>query len=174
MRAPTNYAGPRRKVKKPKQFSQSLATKLSAQISDVRQILKSKGSRVVSVSGTDSVQSTINLLHKERIGAVLVLGEAGEIEGILSERDIIRRLADLGSSLVEGQVGDIMTREVKTCAPDEPLARVLQTMTEGRFRHLPVVEDDRLIGIITIGDVVKRRVEELEMETLGMKQVIVG
>ncbi|MEM6494137.1 MAG: CBS domain-containing protein [Pseudomonadota bacterium] len=174
MRAPTNYAGPRRKVKKPKQVSQSIQTNLATTTPDVRQILKAKGDLVLSVSRTDSVQTAICTLYEKRIGALIVLDEAGEIEGILSERDIVRRLADLGQDLAETRVEEIMTREVKTCSPEETLERVLHTMTQGRFRHMPVIDNEKLVGIVTIGDVVKHRLNKLELEALEMKQIIVG
>lgn len=174
MRAPTNYAGPRREVKKRKQVSQSIARKLSTPTKDVRQILEAKGSLVISVRQDESVQSVIHVLRKERIGAVVVLDEAGKIDGIVSERDIVRKISELGESVIASKVADIMTRNVKTCSPEQSLADVLQTMSDGRFRHLPVVENEKLIGIVTIGDVVKHRVEEVEQAMLGMKQVIVG
>lgn len=174
MRAPTNYAGPRRKVKKPKQVSQSVKTNLSTTATNVGHILKAKGSLILSVSPRDSVQTAIRTLHEKRIGALVVLDETGQIEGILSERDIVRKLAELGPDLAQTRVEDIMTREVKTCSPEETLEGVLNTMTQQRFRHMPVIEDEKLVGLVTIGDVVKHRLNKLELETLEMKQIIVG
>ncbi|MEM9898784.1 MAG: CBS domain-containing protein [Pseudomonadota bacterium] len=174
MRAPTSYAGPRRKIKKPKQVSQSIEKTASTKESDVRKVLASKGSRIISVTGEDSVQSVVELLHEKRIGAVLVLDQAGDLEGILSERDIVRKLAGLKGDLESVSVKDLMTTNVQTCSPDDQLPAVLKMMTEGRFRHVPVLDNGTLVGVITIGDVVKQRLQDLESEALSIKQVIVG
>lgn len=174
MRAPTSYAGPRRKIQKPKQVSQSIEKTTSAEASDVRKVLAAKGHQMISVTGQDSVQFAVELLHEKRIGAVLVLDQAGSLEGILSERDIVRKLAGLKCDLESVPVSDLMTRSVQTCSPDDKLPAVLKMMTEGRFRHLPVLEFETLVGVITIGDVVKQRLQDLESEALSMKQVIVG
>lgn len=174
MRAPTSYVGPRRKLPKPKHVSQSIEKTTSVDASDVRKVLASKGSAIISVKAEDSVQFAVELLHEKRIGAVLVLDKAGALEGILSERDIVRKLAGLREDLEQVPVSRLMTTHVVTCAPGDPLSEVLKVMTESRFRHLPVIESDRLVGIITIGDVVKQRLQDLESEALSIKQVIVG
>ncbi|MEM9086594.1 MAG: CBS domain-containing protein [Pseudomonadota bacterium] len=174
MRAPTSYAGPRRKIQKPKQVSQSIEKTASVEESDVRKVLATKGNNIISVRGQDTVQSAVELLHEKRIGAVLVLDEAGDLEGILSERDIVRKLAGLTGDFGNVTVGDVMTTNVTTCSPDDRLSAVLKMMTEGRFRHLPVLQNGALLGIITIGDVVKQRLQDLESEALSIKQVIVG
>ena len=174
MRAPTNYAGPRRQQPKPKQVSQSVESKLSSQTSTVRDLLAQKGTDVITVAPSESLLSAVTLLREARLGAVVVMDEGDNVCGILSERDVIRILAGLESDLATATVGDLMTRQVKACAPDATLAGVLQAMTQNRFRHMPVIEHDRLAGIITIGDVVKHRLQELEQEKLGMQQVIVG
>lgn len=115
------------------------------------------------------------LLHEKRIGAVLVTDQNGSMVGILSERDIVRRMAETPGQTLPQKVEDLMTREVVTCRQSDPLIGVLRTMTDGRFRHMPVVSDDaQLEGIVTIGDVVQFRLNELEYETLRMKQMIVG
>ena len=179
MRAPTNYAGPRRKVPKPKQVSQSLESGLPKEAATVRSVLaakadEGKGARLISVAKSDSVQHAVERLHEERIGAVLVLDSAGALEGILSERDVVRALPGLDQDLSDVPVERLMTRGVTTCSPDTPLAHVLATMSEKRFRHVPVMELGHLVGIVTIGDVVNHRIRELEREALSIKQVIVG
>ncbi|MEO0419112.1 MAG: CBS domain-containing protein [Pseudomonadota bacterium] len=174
MRAPTSYAGPRRKVPKPKQVSQSMRSAAAAEEATVHALLEAKGDRIVSVKSSDSVQSAVRVLHEERIGAVLVLDAADALEGILSERDVVRHLPEITEGLEDVQVERLMTREVTGCAPDTPLSQVLHTMLERRFRHMPVMEEGRLIGIVTIGDAVKHRLQELEHETLSIKQMIVG
>jgi CBS domain-containing protein len=140
----------------------------------VATILEEKGSEIFSVAPTDTVAEAVAILRERRIGAVLVLGADGGLLGILSERDIVRRLADDGGHTLTLPASELMTSELVTCAPSERLLEMLHRMTEGRFRHLPVMENDRLIGIITIGDVVKHRLQELEYEALKMRQMIVG
>lgn len=139
----------------------------------VGQILGAKGSRVVSTTAEATIADVARLLRRERIGAVVVT-ETGRLCGIISERDLARGLADYGSELLEMKVGQLMTREVVTCAPEDSVDQLRQTMTEGRFRHLPVLRDGEMIGIISIGDVVKHRVEELEMETHQLQDYIAG
>ena len=104
----------------------------------------------------------------------MVTDQNGALQGILSERDIVRRMADTPGQTLPQSVEALMTREVQTCAPEDRLMDVLKTMTEGRFRHMPVLSDGRLCGVITIGDVVHFRLQELEYEALRMKQMIVG
>ena len=184
MRAPTNYAGPRRKVPKPKQVSQSLESGLPKEAATVRGVLDAKadegtgarrgGNDVVWVRKSDSVQHAVERLHEERIGAVVVLDSAGRLEGILSERDVVRALPGIDHDLCDVPVERLLTRGVTTCSPDTPLAHVLATMSEKRFRHMPVMEHGQLVGIVTIGDVVNHRIKELEREALSIKQVIVG
>ena len=104
----------------------------------------------------------------------MVTDQNGALQGILSERDIVRRLADTPGHTLPQLVEEIMTREVKTCAPEDLLIDVAKVMNEGRFRHLPVLKDGKLCGMITVGDVVSFRLKELEYEALRMKQMIVG
>lgn len=154
--------------------SQTIESNLPKNTATVRTILEDKGNVVFSVKPGDEVRQAVQVLRTNRIGAVLVLGADGGLVGILSERDIVRELADSGEKILSLPVSDLMTRETVTCGPDERLIEMLLRMTQGRFRHLPVVENDRVIGVVTIGDVVKRRLEELEYEALKMKQMIVG
>ncbi|MEM6908998.1 MAG: CBS domain-containing protein [Pseudomonadota bacterium] len=154
--------------------SQSKASNLAQAPSDVAQLLRKKGNTMYSVSASDTLLTVVEMLRSQRIGAVLVVSAEGELEGILSERDVVRKLADVGGDVREQLVHQLMTRDVKTCSPSDHLLDVLQVMTDGRFRHMPVVENDKLIGIVTIGDVVNHRLRELEHETISMKQMIVG
>ena len=139
----------------------------------VGQILAAKGSKVVSTRPDATIADVAGLLRRERIGAVVVM-EAGRLCGIISERDLARGLADHGAELLQMKVGQLMTREVVTCTPEAGLDHLMQSMTEGRFRHLPVLRDGEMIGIISIGDVVKHRLSELEAETHQLQDYIAG
>jgi CBS domain-containing protein len=139
----------------------------------VGQILAAKGSKIVSTRPDATIAEVAKLLRRERIGAVVVV-EAGALCGIISERDLARGLADHGNELLEMKVAQLMTREVVTCAPEDHLDHLMRSMTEGRFRHLPVLRDGEMIGIISIGDVVKHRVDELETETHQLQDYIAG
>jgi CBS domain-containing protein len=112
------------------------------------------------------------LLSARRIGAVVILGAGGRVAGILSERDIVRALSDHGAAALNLPVGQVMTRNVATCAGDESVASIMERMTAGKFRHMPVVADGKLTGLISIGDVVKHRVEEIESESEAMRDYI--
>ncbi len=140
----------------------------------VATILADKGNAVFSVKPDASVQDAVSILKAHRIGAVLVLGADNGLVGILSERDVVRKLADTGAHVLSLPVSDLMTADPVTCKSGERLIEMMHRMTEGRFRHLPVVDDGKLAGLITIGDVVKHRLLELEYEALKMKQMIVG
>jgi CBS domain-containing protein len=140
----------------------------------IRQILAGKGSDVVTTRPEATVIEVAKLLKSKRIGAVVVTNAEGEICGIISERDLACGLADRGADLLGMQVAEVMTREISTCAPDDGIDRLMRQMTEGRFRHLPVVEDGRMIGIISIGDVVKHRLQELEHEAHMLQDYISG
>jgi CBS domain-containing protein len=140
----------------------------------IAQILAGKGHEVVSTRPDATIAEVAGLLKAERIGAVVVTSEAGELCGIISERDLARGLADYGADLLQMRVRDLMTTEVSTCAPDDGIDQLMQQMTEGRFRHLPVMQDGRMIGLISIGDVVKHRLQELEAETHLLHDYIAG
>jgi CBS domain-containing protein len=136
----------------------------------VADILRVKGSTVVTVGPDTSITMALHRLKTGGIGALIVSTDGGRIDGIVSERDIVRGLADRGARLLECTVHDVMTKHVATCAPGDPLQHVMGEMTRRRVRHLPVVEGERLIGIISIGDVVKARLEELELETNVLRE----
>ncbi|MEM7082059.1 MAG: CBS domain-containing protein [Pseudomonadota bacterium] len=174
MRAPTNYAGPRREEEKESTMSQSPASSLSQGPATVKHILESKGNAIYSVSRDDSMNKAVELMSEKRIGALLVIDDNGRLEGILSERDIVRKLAEIPGHVLKQKVDALMTTRVQSCSPNHQLLEVLKVMTEGRFRHMPVMENDHLLGIITIGDVVHQRLGELEHEAIKMKQMIVG
>lgn len=175
MRAPTNYAGPRRDEKaRVVTVSQSERSNVAVTFGTVDKLLAQKGGDIHAVRPDDSLQRAVDLLREKRIGAVLVLSEAGTLEGILSERDIVRKLSDSSGDVLEQKVEALMTRKVQTCSPGDSLMTVLRTMTDGRFRHMPVTENGALVGIITIGDVVHYRLRELELEAVKLKQMIVG
>ena len=140
----------------------------------IGQILAGKGRDVVTTRPDATIPEVAKLLKAKRIGAVVVTEADGGLCGIISERDLARGLADHGADLLRMHVSDLMTREVSTCAPDDGIDRLMQQMTEGRFRHLPVVEDGRMIGIISIGDVVKHRLQELEHEAHMLHDYISG
>jgi CBS domain-containing protein len=129
---------------------------------------------VVTTRPDATVAEVAKLLKAKRIGAVVVTDADEGLCGIISERDLACGLADHGANLLRMRVGDLMTREISTCSPDDGIDRLMRQMTEGRFRHLPVVEDGRMIGIISIGDVVKHRLQELENEAHMLQDYISG
>ena len=138
----------------------------------VSSILAAKGGDVVTIEPTATLTAAAQLLSQRKIGAVLVLGPGDRIAGILSERDIVRAVAARGPQALDEPVGKAMTRDVVTCSKDDSIGELMQRMTQGKFRHLPVVEDGKLIGIISIGDVVKERVGEVEQESKAMLDYI--
>ena len=140
----------------------------------VSDILSQKGGAVFTVSPTASVAEISQQLSARRIGSVLVLDADGSVAGIVSERDLVRALARHGAKAMELEARQVMTREVVTCDPDDSIDGVMQTMTDGRFRHLPVVRHGELLGVVSIGDVVKARLEEAQHETEALKAYIVA
>jgi CBS domain-containing protein len=172
---PSSYQAPSRKDKiQEKTHSQTPVTNASAETATVGKILESKGKDVFSLRPQNTLHEAVVQLKEKRIGALIVKDAAGKLQGILSERDIVRRLAETPGQTLSQKVEDIMTRDVKTCSPEDQLIAVLQTMTKGKFRHMPVVNGDIVVGIVTIGDVVNYRLQELEYESLQLKQLIVG
>ena len=138
----------------------------------VRHILDEKGSDVVTLTPGVSIEEAVAVLAKHRIGAIVVTNGAGVIKGILSERDIVRRLAEDGAKSLSETVAEVMTANVKVCAEHHTINDVMEIMTNGRFRHLPVERDGRLIGVISIGDVVKRRIAEVQREAEEIRTYI--
>lgn len=136
-------------------------------------ILKQKGNQVTTVTSSSSLLDAARKLAAKRIGAVVVSDGDGHVHGILSERDIVRAIAQGGHDALSAPVSDLMTRDVTTCAATATLDEVMHKMTNGRFRHVPVVGDDgRLAGIISIGDAVKHQIGEIKMEAEAMREYI--
>lgn len=141
----------------------------------VQQILKSKGTEgVITVAPGTSVEAAAAVLSENRIGSVVVSADGKTFAGILSERDIVRELGKRGVSCMSDKVDDMMTKLIETAELGEEAESVLGRMTEGRFRHMPVVVDGEMIGIITLGDVVKARLTELAMEKDALEGMIMG
>lgn len=138
----------------------------------VKAILEQKGGGVYTLGPNDRLSDAVKLLATHRIGALVVTNGENQIVGILSERDIVRCLAQEGGAALDGVVRTAMTPKVSICTENHTVNQVMETMTRGRFRHLPVERDGKLIGIVSIGDVVKRRIEDAERETNEIKQYI--
>ena len=137
----------------------------------VRTILDTKGHQIESVEPEAKLATAIKILSERKIGAVLVMSN-GHIEGILSERDIVRVLGERGAAVLEEPVRAVMTRKVVSCRQADTVAAIMEMMTSGKFRHLPVVEEGKVVGLISIGDIVKWRVREFEMEQEALRDYI--
>lgn len=133
---------------------------------------KSLGGDVICIEPTADLASAADLLAKHGIGAVLIRGAGGHLSGILSERDIVRAIARSGADALRLTVGQVMTRNVATCSENDTVAELMERMTAGKFRHLPVLRDGELVGVVSIGDVVKQRLDEIERETEAMRDYI--
>lgn len=141
---------------------------------NVDAILKVKGDAVVTIRPTATVAEAVRLLCEKRIGALVVSAHGTEPQGILSERDIVHGLGKEGATLLERRVEDLMTKTVVTCGPHDRVADLMALMTERRIRHIPVLRNGRLAGLVSIGDVVKNRLDEIEMETTSLKAYVAG
>ena len=140
----------------------------------VEAILKAKGQRVVTVTAETPLAMVAHKLRRERIGAMPVSSDGDHVAGIISERDIVWGLAEHGPEILDWPASRLMTHPVKTCTPNDTIKSVMAEMTRSRLRHLPVVEGGRLAGIVSIGDVVKNRLDELEMEAAVMRDAYLG
>lgn len=138
----------------------------------VRDILLDKGRNVVSINPDATLTDAVQTLVDNRIGALVVLGPGGTIEGIVSERDIVRALAESGREAVERSVSAFMSRDIKTCAESDSVEALMEIMTHRRLRHLPVIEGGQLCGIVSIGDVVKIRIAETVQEAESLRGYI--
>ena len=138
----------------------------------VRHILREKGRDVVTIMSDATLSEAARLLARRHIGAVVVRHDRGGVAGILSERDIVRAIAEQSVAALGQSVARHMTRGVTTCCETDTIDELMETMTHGRFRHMPVVEDDRLCGIVSIGDVVKTRIEETVREAASLREYI--
>ena len=140
----------------------------------VKQILKAKAGGVVTITPTATVREAAELLAARRIGALVVSVDGSKVKGILSERDIVRELGQRGSDCLNDKVEAMMTRAIYGCTPEDTADQVLHTMTNRRFRHMPVMEDGAMIGLISIGDVVAARMSELQLEKDALTGMIMG
>lgn len=138
----------------------------------VKAILEEKGRDVATIAPDAPVSAAVKILAERQIGAVVVTKPNGAIAGILSERDIVRALAADGQALLKKQVSDLMTTKVKTCREDHTVSDLMGLMTAGRFRHLPVEKSGTLAGIISIGDIVRKRIEDIEREAESIRAYI--
>lgn len=138
----------------------------------VSHILREKGRAVVSVTPSATLYEAAQLLSRHRIGAILILDSQGGPTGILSERDIVRMLSQLGAAALSRSVASCMTSPVMTCEETDTIEELMERMTHGRFRHLPVVQNGRVVGLVSIGDVVKSRIEETVREAQALKEYI--
>ncbi|MCW2308454.1 CBS domain-containing protein [Rhodobium gokarnense] len=138
----------------------------------VAAILSDKGREVITASPEATLSEVCETLAARKIGAIVLTGEGGSIAGIVSERDVVRAVANGGAGALETAAADHMTRSVVTCSPQETINEVMERMTQGRFRHLPVMEGGALVGVISIGDVVKIRIAMAEQEAAEMRSYI--
>lgn len=138
----------------------------------VQTILNAKGSEVTTVTPGSTVRELATLLRENRIGAVVVSGNGSSIEGIVSERDIVRQLTDFGPKFLSVKVREIMTKDVLSCSPNDSVDTCMELMTGRRIRHLPVAVGGKLTGLVSIGDIVKAKMEEIRLEAESLKQYI--
>jgi len=135
-------------------------------------ILAEKGRETFTIDPNASLAEAVSLLAAKRIGAALILGPDRRIAGIISERDVVRALAERGAAALDEPVSRTMTRKVETCNESETVANIMERMTAGKFRHMPVVDQGRLVGVVSIGDIVKHRVQQMEHESVAMRDYI--
>lgn len=140
----------------------------------VHRILSGKPQNLHTVTGKSTVAEAVDRLAQANVGALIVSDDGVRLDGILSERDVIRRLSKFGAGILDKPVSSLMTTTVVTCSPANSVVEVMQAMTNGRFRHMPVVENGVLKGVVSIGDVVKYRMDEVEHEADQMRQFITG
>ena len=140
----------------------------------ISDLLNAKGTEVIATGPAETVAATARLLNYQRIGAVLVRDAKDNVVGVISERDIIRGIAVNGARALDMEVRELMTREVVSCKPTDTISEVMRVMTTRRFRHLPVMEDGALKGMISIGDVVKHRLDESELETRVLRDYVIA
>jgi CBS domain-containing protein len=140
----------------------------------ISEILRKKGAEVVTIGPEATVRELLGVLAEHNVGAVVVSADGLALDGIVSERDIVRRLHHVGAGLLDRPVAEIMTAVVHTCSPDDRVESLRSTMTEHRIRHLPVVRGGRMVGIVSIGDVVKNAISELQTEREYLEQYLQG
>ncbi len=135
-------------------------------------IVANKGREVVSIEPNASLADAVRLLAQKRIGAAVILGADRRLAGIISERDIVRVLAERGAAVLDEPVSRTMTRKVESCSENETVAQIMERMTQGKFRHMPVVDQGQVVGVVSIGDIVKHRLHEMERESTAMRDYI--
>ena len=138
----------------------------------VKAILSAKGSEVLTIEPTTNLAAAAKLLAERKIGALVVTGPDQRVVGIVSERDIVQELAAHGPAALDLALTEVMTRKVTTCSASDTISSVMERMTAGKFRHLPVLDQGRLAGIVSIGDVVKHRLQEMEREQSALRDYI--
>ena len=141
---------------------------------NVETILRGKGDWVATIRPDATIGEAVGMLNSERIGALVVSEDGESADGILSERDIVRALAEHADELMSRPVGELMSRAVFTCEPGDSVGRLMEEMTSRRIRHFPVLRDGKLCGIVSIGDLVKSRLDEIEFEAQSMRSFIAG
>lgn len=140
----------------------------------VAAILERKGTAVITIAAQATIADAARSIAQHGVGALVVSADGSQVEGVVSERDIVQRLADAGADCLQESVAEIMTVDVTTCTRDQTADELMQTMTDSRIRHLPVLEDGRLTGIVSIGDVVKSRMDELETKAESLQHYVTG
>lgn len=140
----------------------------------VADILKQKGTEVMSVRPGESIETLSHRLRMARVGAMVVTGEGGGLEGIVSERDVVHGIAEHGAACLAKSVADLMTRRVVTCTAEDSISRIARIMTENRIRHLPVMDGRKVVGIVSVGDVVKHRLEEMSLEANVLRDIAIA
>jgi len=138
----------------------------------VKSIISDKGDTVVKVTSSDTVRTTLLRLKTHNFGALVVSDDGEQVSGIISERDLVRAMVDHGAGTLDMVVGELMTQNVQTCSPEDDIEDVMDTMTNGRFRHMPVVVAGRIVGLVSIGDLVKHRMRELVDETKALREYV--
>ena len=141
---------------------------------NVETILRHKGRRVATIRADATIEKAVELLRRNGVGALVVSDDGTSVDGILSERDIVLGLFKCGGDLLSRPVGEVMTREVITCEPEDSVSDLMAEMTNRRIRHFPVIADGQLGGIVSIGDLVKSRLDEMEFETRSLRSFIAG
>lgn len=140
----------------------------------VSSILATKGNNVITANPDTSVHDIADILSSKKIGAVVIVDKGEKVCGIASERDVVRQIADKGGDALSNPISVCMTHAVISCDPADTINQVMEKMTKGRFRHVPIIKDGVLQGIISIGDVVKARIEQIERDAEDMKRYIAG
>ncbi len=138
----------------------------------IASILSAKGHDVFTITLPQSLLEVCSTLREHHIGAIVIVDSKGKLAGILSERDIVRRIAQHGPDALQADASDCMTSNVVTCSPEDTIQTAMARMSDGRFRHLPVLENDQLVGMVSIGDLVKRRIADAEREAEDLKNYL--